>query len=136
MSLFFCTCLLDLIRVPVVSTRNRPGGIYLAGMEPLPGSTVRRRSTWRRRGEGGNRRTVTFDGFKRVVVVPFLWEEYEALSEIMGRAKGKVIMTINDHPKIRQQFSRFRSEPVEARYTVGGGGDRSKMYRELIYFNW
>jgi hypothetical protein len=45
-------------------------------------------------------------------------------------------LTINDHPDIRVQFERFRAQPVETRYTVGGNGDRNKIYREMIYFNW
>lgn len=68
--------------------------------------------------------------------VPFPWSEYEALSEVMSQIKGKAVMTINDHPAIREQFKVFRHEPVEIRYTIGGNGNRSKMHRELIYFNW
>jgi len=67
--------------------------------------------------------------------VPFPWEEYVAMTEIMIRLKGKAILTINDHPEIAEQFNQFRSETVETKYTVGNGC-RNKIYRERIYFSW
>lgn len=68
--------------------------------------------------------------------VPFPWEEYVALSEVLAGLKGKAILTINDHPDVRALFDCFRAQPVETRYTVGGNGMRDKVYREMVYFNW
>lgn len=66
--------------------------------------------------------------------VPFPWEEYQALAAVMDDLKGKVILTINDHPDIRSLFGKFRSKPVELKYSVGG--NQNKVFKEIIYFNW
>ena len=66
--------------------------------------------------------------------VPFPWEEYEALFDVMKGIRGKAILTINDHPEIRAMFGGFRSMPVETKYTVGG--NRNKVFKEMVYFTW
>jgi len=66
--------------------------------------------------------------------VQFGWEQYELLAQMLGQLKGKAILTLNDHPDIRQLFKDFIIEKTDIKYTVGGGegADRS----EVIIFSW
>lgn len=63
--------------------------------------------------------------------VPFGWEQYEALAGTMRALKGRLILTINDHPDIRALFDGFPQQVVAINYTVGGGA-KKKPARELI----
>jgi DNA adenine methylase len=38
----------------------------------------------------------------------------------MRSAKGKVIVSLNDHPDIRRCFEDFQMETLQLDYTVGG----------------
>lgn len=67
--------------------------------------------------------------------VPFPWSEYEKLADLMTRLQGKVILSLNDHPDIRECFKAFEMESLEIDYTVGGGGNRAPR-RELIIYSW
>ncbi|AUN95864.1 DNA adenine methylase [Pseudazoarcus pumilus] len=66
--------------------------------------------------------------------VEFGFEQYEEMAELLGRLDGKAIVTLNDHPDIRQAFSRFHIESTDIRYTVGGGSGVER--REVIIFSW
>lgn len=66
--------------------------------------------------------------------VDFSWDQYERLAMMMGQVKGKVLLSINDHPDIRRLFSDYYSESLDIRYTVKrGSGTPAK---ELLIFNW
>jgi DNA adenine methylase len=67
--------------------------------------------------------------------VPFPWQEYEALASRMATLKGKMIVSLNDHPDVRQAFAAFDMETLEIDYTVGGGG-KPATRRELIIYSW
>ncbi|GMV31747.1 MAG: hypothetical protein AMXMBFR59_38720 [Rhodanobacteraceae bacterium] len=58
-------------------------------------------------------------------------EHYEQLAEAMAHAKGKVILTVNDHPRMRQVCGRFAMESVAINYTVGGNKNL-KPAKELV----
>lgn len=62
----------------------------------------------------------------------FPFEEYQRMAELMAEAKGKVVLSINDHPDIRALFKGFSLTPVDIKYTVGGG---HKKAGELIITN-
>lgn len=49
----------------------------------------------------------------------FDWTQYEALASTMRTCKGKVMMSINDHPDIRKLFTEFTIHELETSYTVG-----------------
>lgn len=66
--------------------------------------------------------------------VPFAWAEYEAMAEIMANIKGKVILSINDHPDIRACFARFKFEVLDISYSVSGGAGVDR--KELIIYSW
>ena len=51
----------------------------------------------------------------------------------MRTCQGKVILSINDHPDIRDVFSSFRTEQVAIQYSVNA--NKSKPSSELIIRN-
>jgi DNA adenine methylase len=53
----------------------------------------------------------------------------------MRTLKGKGIVSLNDHPDIRQAFGGLQMEEVEIEYLVGGAHNRSPR-RELIIYSW
>jgi DNA adenine methylase len=67
--------------------------------------------------------------------VPFPYEEYVAMAARLRGLKGKAIVSLNDHPAIRQAFDGFHIETVDIKYTVGGGG-REAARKEVIIFSW
>jgi DNA adenine methylase len=67
--------------------------------------------------------------------VPFPLEEYHKIAEAMRTMKGSAVLTINDHPKMREIFKDFRMDSVEITYTIGRA-DKGKNRRELIFENW
>jgi DNA adenine methylase len=67
--------------------------------------------------------------------VDFGLEQYAVMAEQAKSIKGKMIISVNDIPEMRQAFSGLTIERVEVNYTVGGVG-RSKGSGELIIRNW
>lgn len=67
--------------------------------------------------------------------VPFDYDNYVEMAERMRLAKGKVIVSINDHPDIRAAFDGHHMHTVDICYTVGGGG-RSGPVQELVITNF
>ncbi|CAG9000677.1 MAG: hypothetical protein CENE_02677 [Candidatus Celerinatantimonas neptuna] len=66
--------------------------------------------------------------------VDFPFEHYEQMAQLAGSIKGKMIISINDHPDIRKVFDGFRMETVGIHYTIGGG--KGKNAEELIIYNF
>lgn len=67
--------------------------------------------------------------------VPFPMAEYVQMAEVMGKLQGKAILTINDHPDMRQVFHKFPFQTVEISYTLGGA-EAPKKARELVFTSW
>lgn len=67
--------------------------------------------------------------------VPFPFEQYEAMAEVLRGLQGKAILSINDHPDIRRAFEGLQFEELEIDYIVGGG-DKAARRRELIIYSW
>jgi DNA adenine methylase len=65
--------------------------------------------------------------------VNFPFSEYEAMAEKAKNSQGKVIISINNHPDIRNVFAGFRMKEVNLRYSLN---NKSKTSGELIIFNW
>lgn len=63
--------------------------------------------------------------------VPFDLAQYEQLAAAMAAVRGTVILTINDHPKMREVFGAFEQRDVAINYTPGGSR-KAKAARELI----
>lgn len=51
--------------------------------------------------------------------VPFPLEQYDAIAEFMRTCAGHVILSINDHPKMRQVFAGLPRARVDISYTIG-----------------
>lgn len=67
--------------------------------------------------------------------VPFGWEEYERLAQTMAQIEGKMMLSINDHPDIRELFKDYRTHEISLTYKVGGN-KKPKAAQELIICNW
>lgn len=67
--------------------------------------------------------------------VPFPVEQYERMASIMRSLKGKAIVSINDHPTIRDLFAGLQFEQLTIDYTVGGGGKAARR-GELLIYSW
>lgn len=57
--------------------------------------------------------------------------EFAEMAELLAGLKGRFILSLNDHPKVRELFARFRIEGVETTYQVSGNG-RAQTAREVI----
>ncbi|MFJ7315623.1 DNA adenine methylase [Pseudomonas sp. NPDC098747] len=64
----------------------------------------------------------------------FAFSEYEAMAALARSIKGRMVISIGDHPQIREVFASLRLKEVPLNHTVGGRG--GKQVNELIYFNW
>ncbi|RMS19869.1 Prophage PSPPH06 adenine modification methytransferase [Pseudomonas coronafaciens pv. garcae] len=67
----------------------------------------------------------------------FPFDNYERMAEFMGRCKGKVMVSINDHPDIRRVFEGFHLEELSIQYTTANQRrNKSSISHELIIMNW
>ena len=53
--------------------------------------------------------------------VAFPFAEYQRMATMLRAIKGKAILSINDHPQIREAFAGLQFETLDIDYTVGGG---------------
>lgn len=67
--------------------------------------------------------------------VEFGWEQYEALAKFARDAQGTVIISVNDHPAMREVFECLEMRSVPITYTVGGGANTADRH-ELIIGKW
>lgn len=69
--------------------------------------------------------------------VPFGWDQYERLAYEMLHAKGRVMLSINDHPAIRKLFAPFQCYEIDIKYSNGNQADGApKISRELVFTTW
>ncbi|WP_176317162.1 DNA adenine methylase [Burkholderia vietnamiensis] len=68
--------------------------------------------------------------------VPFEFEEYETMATLMRDAKGKVMVSINDHPDIRRAFDGLHMLELDIRYSVANRRGSGKVSKELVIMNW
>ena len=66
----------------------------------------------------------------------FGWEHYQKMAELMGSCQGKVMLSINDHPDIRNLFNDFRISTAKINYSVGQVGASREQKQELIITNY
>jgi len=50
--------------------------------------------------------------------VEFGFEQYGQISEVMRICKGKVMLSINDHPDIRKVFNGFNMMGLDIKYSL------------------
>jgi DNA adenine methylase len=68
--------------------------------------------------------------------VPFPWSEYERMAGMLREIKGKAILSINDHPAIRECFAGYDMEALKINYAVGGGVNQGGESGELVIYSW
>lgn len=62
-------------------------------------------------------------------------EQYDQMANLARSIKGKMIISVNDIPEMREAFSGLTIETTEVTYTVGGA-NRSARWSELIIRNF
>lgn len=68
--------------------------------------------------------------------VDFPFENYERMADFMRRCKGKVMVSINDHPDIRRVFDGFHFETLDIRYaTTNQRQAKADVSGELVFMN-
>lgn len=67
--------------------------------------------------------------------VPFPFQEYVDMASLMRSMKGKAMVSINDHPEIREAFAGLPMMEFDIAYTLAKGAPSEKS-RELVITNW
>jgi DNA adenine methylase len=69
--------------------------------------------------------------------VDFPFENYERMADFMRRCKGKVMVSINDHPDIRRVFESFHFFSLDVHYSNTNQRQRkAEVSSELVIMNW
>lgn len=68
--------------------------------------------------------------------VPFAWDQYVRMEDAMGKIRGKFMLSINNHPAIRELFSRYPMFDLDIKYSVGNTNGDPKTSSELVILNW
>ncbi|MHB1333377.1 MAG: DNA adenine methylase [Sulfuriferula sp.] len=68
--------------------------------------------------------------------VPFGWEQYQEMADIMRQLKGKAMISINDHPDIRKEFDGLTMHELGIKYSVANTHGQPVESRELVITNW
>lgn len=68
--------------------------------------------------------------------VDFRYDNYLALADFMRTCKGKVMVSINDHPAIREAFAGLHMEGLDIKYAVANVHGEAQTSRELVIMNW
>ncbi|WP_338627716.1 DNA adenine methylase [Clostridium baratii] len=63
-------------------------------------------------------------------------KEHLILRDKLKNIKGKFLVTINDHPKVREWYKDFNIKEVEVHYSISRELEARKNYRELIITNY
>jgi DNA adenine methylase len=66
--------------------------------------------------------------------VPFPKERYQELADILKSISGKFILTINDHPFIRNVFADYPLQEINTSYCIKKGSPQLKI--ELLLKNF
>ncbi len=63
-------------------------------------------------------------------------EHHRKLLELLSNVKGKFMLSINDHPAVREWYAPFYMEEVETRYTLSKQVTGRQPAKELIITNY
>lgn len=63
-------------------------------------------------------------------------KEHLMLKDKLENMKGKFILTLNDHEKVREWYKDFNIKEAEVMYSVSRESKARKMYKELIITNY
>jgi DNA adenine methylase len=67
--------------------------------------------------------------------VPFPYQEYIDMAGVLRSIQGKAMISINDHPEIREAFAGLPMLELNIKYTTQSAGP-SKTSGELVITNW
>jgi DNA adenine methylase len=59
-------------------------------------------------------------------------DDFQRLADLLGKIEGRFILTLNDHPKVRDAFAAFDQESVQVRYTLSSEASERRAFGELI----
>jgi DNA adenine methylase len=62
--------------------------------------------------------------------------EHLILRDKLKSLQGKFLLTINDHPQVREWYQDFNIKEVEVNYSISKLQDGRKKYKELIITNY
>jgi len=68
--------------------------------------------------------------------VDFGIEQYTRMAELARAIKGKMVISVNDIPEMREAFAGLHMESLAINYTVGGAGRAKGKAAELVIRNW
>lgn len=68
--------------------------------------------------------------------VAFGLDQYARMASLAKSIKGKMVISVNDIPEMRQVFDGLEMERLEISYTVGGAGRSKAVSGELLIRNW
>jgi DNA adenine methylase len=68
--------------------------------------------------------------------VDFGLHQYQRMAELAKTIQGRMIISVNDIPEMRQAFHGLTIDRVDINYTVGGAGRSKDRKGELIIRNW
>lgn len=68
--------------------------------------------------------------------VEFGFDHYERMAELMRSAKGRMMVSINDHPDIRRIFDGLTMMELDIKYSVGNNNGSPDTSHELVICNW
>lgn len=69
--------------------------------------------------------------------VDFGLDQYHALAATMRAIKGRCLLTVNDHPDMREAFAGFRIKRLTTRYTLGrSAASKAADRAEIAVLNW
>lgn len=67
--------------------------------------------------------------------VAFGFEQYERMADLARTVKGRMLISVNDHPAMRKAFARLSTERVSVTHQVGRPDQRARQ-AELIIRSW
>lgn len=65
--------------------------------------------------------------------VDFGLENYHQMAALARSIEGSMLISVNDHPAMREAFAGLHMETLSIRYTVGGGGNAPPSQELLIW---
>jgi DNA adenine methylase len=68
--------------------------------------------------------------------VDFPLDEYERLSWLMRHCKGKVMVSLNDHPVVRRVFEGLHFGELDIKYSLANRNGEPKTSGEVVITNW
>lgn len=68
--------------------------------------------------------------------VPFEFDQYVEMSALAKTVKGKMMISLNDHPEIRRVFADMHIEMVDIEYSLGNKSGAGAQRGELVITNY